>query len=521
MSAEHFVFGPFVLDARRSTLTLDGEAVPVGHRALAVLNRLLSANGQVVTKAELMDFAWPGVIVEESNLSVQIAALRKVLSVAVNGHAWIATVARVGYRFAGPVLTCDTGARLPATGEAPRSAGRASVAVLPFENLSADPDQAYFAAGISEDIIAALSRYKWFLVIARNATFALKRKGLSAREIADVLGVRYVLAGSVRRSQKRIRISTELIDARSAVQLWAECYDFAAGELFAVQDRIAEQVVGAIEPELLKSESTLVARDGQAPDLTAWDLVHQGTWRFHQVTQPTHFRARQLFREACAIDPQLADAYAWLGRVCAGIVAYGWSDDESDDLREGISAALTAVRLDDKNPYAHYALAITSTFACEFGQAIRAAERAIELSPGFALGHLVLGMARLFSGDPARGAFALERGLTLNPHDPQNFVWHNVLAVAYLFDLQRERALQSAMNALKLRPDWRPAMETIVCCYQALGRATEAGEASARMRRMERGSADALAPLRRANPRWRDELQRLLQAAAIAGARNG
>src|SRR5581483_7343441 len=145
--------------------------------------------------------------------------------------------------------------------------------------------------------IAALSRFRWFFVIARNASFTLKRKGLSARDIADLLGVRYVLAGTVRRSAQRIRISAELIDARSAVQLWAQRYDFPVGELFAIQDQIAEQVVGAIEPELLRSESVLVAGTRRTGDMTAWDLVHRGTWYFHQVTQLTHLRARDLFRD--------------------------------------------------------------------------------------------------------------------------------------------------------------------------------------------------------------------------------
>jgi hypothetical protein len=163
-------------------------------------------------------------------------------------------------------------------------------------------------------------RARWFFVIARNAAFAFKRK--PPGEVAQALAVRYALAGSVRKSGNRVRISAELVDARSATTLWADRYDFEFGELFSVQDRITERAVGAIEPELLKSESTLaVARRRGARDMTGWDLVHQGTWFFHQVTQPTHLRARELFREARKADPQLADAHAWLGRVSAGIAA--------------------------------------------------------------------------------------------------------------------------------------------------------------------------------------------------------
>jgi TolB-like protein len=513
MSEQRFLFGQFMFDPGRGTLSRDGDVVPIGHRALSVLHALLKAQGQVVTKAELMAFAWPDAVVEESNLSVQIAALRKLLSQASGEDDWIATVARVGYRFAGTVVPCEGAADEPGRDGVTHPAAKPSLAVLPFDNLSGDADQEYFADGVTEDIIAALSRFRWFFVMARNASFTFKRKAVGAREVAQVLGVRYVLAGSVRKSANRMRISAQLIDAQRATQLWADHYDFELGELLSVQDDIAQQVVGAIEPELLRTESTLAVTHRGRRDMTGWDLVHQGTWYFHQVTRSTHLRARDLFREACKADPQLAEAHAWLGRVSAGIVAYGWSDDEASDLREGIGAALRAVQIDDKNPYAHYALAITSVYDGNFGQAVRAGEMAIELSPGFALGHLVLGMACLFSGHASQAAQSLERGLRLNPHDPQNFVWHNILALAHLFERRHERALQCAVTALKVRPNWQPAMETAACCYQALGRGEAARECVERLARCDTSSADALAPLKRANPRWHDEMKRLLHDA--------
>jgi tetratricopeptide (TPR) repeat protein len=324
-----------------------------------------------------------------------------------------------------------------------------------------------------------------------------------------------VLAGSVRRSGKRVRIAAQLNDARTATQLWADRYDFAFGDLFSVQDRIAEQVVGAIEPELLKTQSTLAVDDRRRDqDLTVWDLVHRGTWYFHQVTRATHLRARELFREACMAAPQLAEAHAWRGRVSAGIVAYGWSEDAASDLREGLDAAVTALRIDPKNPYAHYSLAITSVYAEEFDQAVRAAEMAVQLSPGFALGHLVLGMARLFSGDAAEAIGALERGLRLSPYDPQNFVWYNLLGLAHFFTARAEPALDVAKNALKIRPDWRPALETLVLAHLAAGRRDAARECAGRLGRCDESTGDALGPLRRANPRWDRTMTTLLRSAS-------
>src|SRR5690606_1924354 len=172
----------------------------------------------------------------------------------------------------------------------------------------------------------------------------------------------------------------------------------------------------------------------------------------------------ELFRQACAVDPDLPEAHLWLARVDAGLVGYGWSDDEASDLREGVNAGLRAVELDEQNPYAHYGLACACVYAVRFDQAIREAVKAIESSLCFALGYLVLGMARAFSSDAAAAIGPLERGLRMNPHDPQSFVWHNILAWAHFFAGSKEMALACATIAMKVRPGWRPALEAAGCC---------------------------------------------------------
>jgi TolB-like protein len=515
MLGQRFVFGRFVFDAGRAVLLCDGTPVSVGHRGLAVLHALLRANGQVVTKADLMDAAWPGAVVEESNLSVQVAALRKLLGSTTDGAEWIATVPRIGYRFAGAVTLDECAERRPSALEPADAGGKPSVAVLPFANLSGDPEQEYFADGISEDIIAALSRFRWFFVIARNSSFVFKGRAIDVKEVARGLGVRYVLEGSVRRAGRRVRISAQLIDAGSAHQLWTDRYDVELGDIFAVQDRIAEQVAGAIEPELLKTESALAAKRRRAGNVNAWDLVQQGTWFFHHVTRETHVRARELFRKAREIDPGLPEARAWLARVSAGLVAYGWSDSEEGDLREGVEAALSAVQIDERNPYAHYALAIISVYAGQLDRAVRAAEKALELSPSFALGHLVLGMARLFSGAASESIQPLEHGLRLNPYDPQNFVWANLLALAHLFAGDADKARESAVRALKVRPNWRPTLETLACCHAALGDLNAARACVEQIGRVDRPLGDVFAPLKRRNPHWVEELSGLLRKAGM------
>src|SRR4029079_4151856 len=446
-------FGPFILDTQRGRLRREGRPVAVSSKGLRLLEAFLAAPGEGLTKTELMRRGWGEASVEESNLSVQIAALRKQLGPTADGGDWIVTVPRVGYRFVGQLPQEQPAKSAAATQPPAEQAHRPSIAVLPFANLGGEKDQDYLADGITEDIITALTRFRWFFVIARNSSFAYKDKPLDAKQIAQELGVRYLLEGSVRKSDQRIRISAQLVEAASANHIWAERYDLELTEVFAVQDEIAERVAGAIEPELLKTEGVQAAAR-HTGNMTAWDLVRRGTWHFHQVTRENHLKARELFRQACRLDPELPEAHLWLGRVSAGLVAYGWSDTPIADLQEGVEAALRAVQLDERNPYFHYALAMVSVYSERFEQSIGAARKAIEISPLLALGHLVLGMALLFSGRATEAIAPLEYGLRLRHDDPANFVWFNVLALARLFSGRREAALEAAARAVQVRPNW-------------------------------------------------------------------
>ncbi|QRM55241.1 transcriptional regulator [Sinorhizobium sp. BG8] len=512
VAPERFAFGAFILDMQRGELTCEGRRVAIGHKGLLLLHALVRASMQVVSKSALMEAAWPAAVVEESNLSVQIAALRKMLGPQPEGNEWIATVPRAGYRFAGRVNSLH-----PAAADAPEALpgslenlGTPSIVVLPFANLSNDKEQAYLVDGITEDVITALTRFRWFRVIGRNSSFVYRNKSVNAKQVGQELGVGYVLEGSVRRSGGRLRVSTQLVETTSASQVWAERYDVELVEAFAVQDAIAERVAGAIEPELLKTAS-LPAAAQHTGNMTAWEIVRQGTWYFHHVGQQTHLAARELFRQACRLNPELAEAHLWLGRVSAGIVAYGWSEHPSEDIREGLNAAFAAVRLDEKNPYTHYALAICSAYSDAPEQAVLAAERAIEISPSFALGHLVLGMAELFRGNASSAIAPLEHGLMLNANDPQNFVWLNLLALAHLFAGDGTNALAAAVRAQKVRPAWRPVQETLACCYATVGRLAEARQSRELMSEMENPPGDALEPLRQRNPHWQERLAELLK----------
>ena len=282
----------------------------------------------------------------------------------------------------------------------PNHTDKPSIAVLPLTNLSGDPEQEYFADGITDDIITALAKTRWLFVTARNSSFAFKSKAIETDQVARRLGVRYILSGSVRRGGNHVRISVQLTEAETGGSIWAERYDRDIGDILALQDQIADEVAGAIEPELLRKEGQRGAERPQS--LTAWDLVRRGMWEFHKVKPASHHCARELFLKAIEIEPNSADGYIWLARVEAGFAAYGWSDDPDTNLRDGTAAGLKAVQLDERNPYSHYAVAITHAFAGAFEIAIQAAQRAVALSPSFALGYLVLGAAHLYEGQPRR-----------------------------------------------------------------------------------------------------------------------
>jgi TolB-like protein/tetratricopeptide (TPR) repeat protein len=506
-------FGPFVLNPEAGTLLRKGVPIPVPYRASLLLTAFLNRPGEVLTKSDLIDAAWQGAAVEEGNLAVQIAALRKLLGQSPEGGEWIITVPRVGYRFAVRLdpFSDEPSLDAPDGGEETALAGRPSIAVLPFTNVGGDKEQEYFADGITEDIITALGRFRWFFVISRNSSFVYKDKSLDPKQIARELGVQYLMEGSVRKSGQAVRISARLVQATTGAQIWAERYDLAVTEVFAIQDEIAERVVGEIEPELLKTESNLAAAR-HTGNMTAWDLVRQGTWRFHQVTRPTHFQARELFREACRLDPQLPEAHIWRARVSNGLISYGWSDDPSADLQEALQAALRAIYLDEKNPYAHYTLAMASIFSSA-EQAILPAEKVVELSPGFALGHFAVGMARLSSGRASDAIGPFQRGLQLSPHDPQNLAWFNLLATAQLIAGDTEGALLTTTRAQAVRPDWPPTLETMACCYAASAKWEDARRCVREMARLKGPSSFSLAALRERIPQWRDQMSDLLRKA--------
>jgi adenylate cyclase len=403
----------------------------------------------------------------------------------------------------------DLSSREPkAARPSPNHTDRPSIAVLPFTNLSGDPEQEYFADGITDDIITALAKARWLFVTARNSSFAFKGKAIETEQVARRLGVRYILSGSVRRSGNHVRISAQLTEAEAGGSIWAERYDRDVGDILALQDQIAEEVAGAIEPELLKKEGQRGAE--RSMSLTAWDLVRRGMWEFHKIKPESHRRARELFLKAIEVEPNSADGYIWLARTEGGLAAYGWSDDPQVNLRNGMTASLKAVELDERNPYSHYSVAITHTFGGEVGTAIQAGKRAVALSPSFALGYLVLGAAHLYAGQPKEAIEPLEHGLKLSPYDPQNFSWLLFLGLAYYFAGDPQQGLSTTRRALSLRPHWHNALKLLLICCASLGDLQQARSGASELQASDPGG-DLIQSVTKFNPAWAEEIARVVR----------
>jgi TolB-like protein len=339
-----FEFGPFLFDAQRRTLLKNGAPVEVGQKCLILLETLLRAEGQVVSKSDLMNAGWQTLNIEESNLSVQIAALRKCLGKSANGGDWIRTVQRIGYQFAKPEAPSTARDNRNIVASDPRLGGKPSIAVLPFVNMSGDREQEYFADGIVEEIITALSRFGGLFVIARNSSFAYKGRTVDVKQIGRELGVRYVLEGSVRKAGSRVRITGQLIDTSSGTHLWADRFDGPLEDIFELQDQVTSNVVGAIEPKLLQAE---IDRANRKPteNLDAYDFYLRGLAGVHQFTKEGNNAALSSLYRAIEVDPNFAAAFGLAARCYVQRSSSGWVTDHAQAVAETERLARRAAAL--------------------------------------------------------------------------------------------------------------------------------------------------------------------------------
>jgi TolB-like protein len=473
MNEDQLTFGRFRADLRRRELWRDEKPVRLGNRALDILCVLISARGNVVTKDELMARVWPGVVVEENNIQVHVSALRKALDDEGNGQSCLVTVPGRGYRLIG--VQAAPSAEPSASGRRRGAAlpEKPSIAVLPFSNMSGDPEQEYLVDGIVEEITTALSRLPWLFVIARNSSFAYKGKSPDVRLVGQELGVRYVLEGSMRKSGDRIRVTGQLIDTKTGAHIWADRIDRAFEDVFELQDEVASKVVGAIEPKLLFSEIERATRKPTG-SLDAYDLYLRALWWFHQLTKEGHAEAIRLLQQVLALDPDYRPPAAMIGLCRVLQAVQGWVTPSGAEVPESLRLAKQVIETGKDDPDVLWMAAFTlSHLAGEHVVAAAAVERALELNPNCAHAWMVNAYVHCFSNRPKQAIDSIQQAMRLSPLDPLGYFFRQCVALAYLFAHHYEEAAAWVDRSLAEQPRFLPALCVKVAACGHLGQTEE------------------------------------------------
>jgi TolB-like protein/Tfp pilus assembly protein PilF len=344
---------------------------------------------------------------------------------------------------------------------------RPAIAVLAFNNMSGEAAQDYFSDGISEDLITALSRLRWFFVVARNSSFSYRGRAVPMKQLADELGVDYVVEGSVRKEGNRVRITVQLIDVATGSHVWAERYDRELADVFALQDEITQAIVAAVEPQLYAAENFRARR--KAPEsLDAWDLVMRALSHFWRMTREDNTAAQKLLEQAIAIDPNYAQALAVLAVSRTFGARMGWEDTRaSAEFAE--RAGLAAIRADGEDPWAHVALGAAYSYLDRTQDALACYETAISLNPSFSLAHGYYSLVLSWNGRFREGAQAARRALNLSPRDPISAIFYGVAAYAAYVERDYAEAIRLSRESIRLRADFVGGYRVLVAAAGMIG----------------------------------------------------
>jgi TolB-like protein/Flp pilus assembly protein TadD len=481
-----FAFGDHVLDVDRRELRRGAQLIALEPQVFDLLVYLVQNRDRVVSMDALLEAVWGGRIVSESTLRSRINAVRKAVGDSGVAQRLIRTMPRKGIRFVGvvreeqkPVAPIDAP---PVAAENPPKTplplpNKPSIAVLPFANLSGDPEQEYFADGMVEEIITALSGIRWLFVIARNSTFTYKGKPVDVRQVGRELGVRYVLEGSVRKGGQRVRIAAQLIDATSGAQLWADRSDGELGDVFELQDRVAASVAGVIEPTLRAAEVER-ARHKRPESLDAYDLYLRAMPELDAMTAESNTRALTLLRRALELDPGYAAALAQAAICHMWRFLRHWMTNEEAESAEGVRLARASVAADREDP------TVLANAGCvlllvdgDVDTAGRLLDRAVALNPNSAIACGYSGIVRVWAGDYGIAIERCARAMRLSPLDPLMSRFLAATGRAHFCERRLEEAVVWMRRAQDEHPTGRAGLEWLVSTYAHLGRLDEARSA--------------------------------------------
>ena len=449
-----------------------------------VLIYLAARPGAVVPREEMEATIWQGRVVGYDALTSTMLKLRKALNDDSHHPQFIETVSKRGYRLVAdvqPLININATAahkKLQTQGvlrtvlglvalmllilalflftnfnnidtAPPQPRSPATIAVLPFDNLGDDPTQQYFADGMTDDLITDLTQLSGLHVIARDSVFLYRNEPVSIAQAVEKLNVRYVLHGSVRRANDRIRINVQLVDTESDTQLWAERYDSDVQDIFTVQDQFAEKIVSALSLKLTQAEKQTLARQ-DTDNLDAYEKFLRGEEHFFQHSRDGNLQARKLFEDAIELDDQFARAYAMLAWTHANDFQNGWSDAPEQSLQLGEQIANQALKLNNGLPIAYFVRGLMYRERGEYVKALVDAEKAIELDPSYANGRVLLATLLYYAGRPEEGLARIKQAIALNPHHPYNYPFH--LGQAYYVLGRYGEAIAALQQGLASNP---------------------------------------------------------------------
>jgi TolB-like protein/DNA-binding winged helix-turn-helix (wHTH) protein/Tfp pilus assembly protein PilF len=500
-SSRPFRIGDWRVDPDSGRVTRDGRSIKLEPRVMDLLVYLALRPGQVLSREELERSIWSGTVVGYDALTSAIIKLRKAFG-DDSHHPWlIETVAKKGYRLIAPVTA--PGGDAPSAAArmgplalrrvvvglaaaaaigfvavwlgvqrtAPPAAPAPSIAVLPFTNLSGDRNFEYFSDGITEDITTDLSRLSGLVVIARNSAFAYKDQPLAIKSVAEALGVRYVVEGSVRRSGSDLRVTARLIDSETGSHLWTERYQRRMQDVFAVQDDVTRKIVAALALTLTEKEKESVARR-YTSNIEAYDLLLRGQSLYARSTKETNTQARELYQRAIRLDPAFARAHAALALTHADDFRYGWSGDTAASIKTAVEIARHAVATGDSIPQTHWVLGYVYVSNKQIDEGVTAAERAIALEPNNADAHTTLAYGRVYQGRAPEAVALVGKAMRLNPRYPAQYP--SILGRSYYHAGRYREAIDTLRHALEMNPIRTPARLYLVLSHMALDQLDDA-----------------------------------------------
>lgn len=447
-------FDDFELDTSRFELRKSGERIALEPQVFDLLVFLVSNHARTVTKEEVFQAIWGDRIVSDAALSGQIKAARRALDDNGASQRMISTVHGRGFRFLRPVN--DLRAR-PAESDPEQAANdtlaaigkRPSVAVLPFTNQNRDPDEDYFADGISEDIITALSKNRWLTIVARNPSFAFRNSTESIRTIGEKLAANYLVTGTVRKAATRFRITVQVVDSATEHSVWSERFDRDVVDIFELQDEISELVTARIEAELGLAERRKAERRPRK-NLGAWDLYQLGLAEFYKFTQESNLKCQDLLRQSIERDCEFSCAYSRLGYAIVLSMVYFDAAPEQALMDEALTVAKRAIELDDQDANSHFTIGRVHLARREYDRAIEALQYALELNPCLAVSYCGLGDSFAYEGRLDEAIEQFEIAIKLSPHDPFRWAFYSYRSLAHLFRGEFDQAAFWARNAVRI-----------------------------------------------------------------------